>query len=76
VATDAVVPARSGALAALGRAWRALVWFAKGVTGESKYAAYVAHERAAHPDRTPMTERDFWRCVYSEQDANPGARCC
>ncbi|MBF0815759.1 YbdD/YjiX family protein [Microbacterium paludicola] len=76
MATDAVDQTRSGALAALGRAWRGLVWFARGVTGEAKYDAYVAHERAAHPDRDPMTAKEYWRCVYREQDANPGARCC
>ncbi|GAB3268006.1 YbdD/YjiX family protein [Microbacterium lacusdiani] len=76
MATDSAVATRSGALGALGRAWRALAWYAKGLTGESKYGAYVAHERAAHPDRAPLTEREFWRCVYRDQEANPGSRCC
>ena len=74
--TDTVTPARPGVLATLGRAGRAVWWFWKGVTGESKYDAYVAHEKAAHPDRTPMSAGEYWRCVYSEQDVNPGARCC
>lgn len=68
--------ARPSLLAGAGRVWRALAWYAKGLTGESRYADYVAHERAAHPDREPMTEREYWRCVYREQDANPGSRCC
>jgi uncharacterized short protein YbdD (DUF466 family) len=76
VVTDSAARIRPAALAAAGRAWRGLVWFARGVTGESKYDAYVAHERAAHPDREPMSERDYWRCLYREQDANPGSRCC
>lgn len=67
-------PAAAGAL--LARAWRALVWWAKGVTGESKYQAYVDHERRAHPDREPMTERAFWRDEYRRQDASPEGRCC
>lgn len=49
---------------------------AKGVTGESKYQAYVDHERRAHPDREPMSEREFWRDEYRRQDANPEGRCC
>ncbi len=67
-------PATAGAL--LARAWRGVVWWAKGVTGESKYQAYVDHERRVHPDREPMTERDFWRDEYRRQDANPEGRCC
>jgi uncharacterized short protein YbdD (DUF466 family) len=60
----------------LRRAWRALAWYVHGVTGESRYAAYVAHERAHHPEREPLTEREFWRRHYARQDADPGARCC
>ena len=67
-------PAAAGAL--LARAWAGAVWWAKGVTGESRYAAYVAHERRAHPDREPMSEREFWRDEYRRQDANPEGRCC
>jgi len=64
------------ARAALGRAWRAAAWYVRGVTGESRYDAYVAHARAAHPDRPPLSAREYWRRVYREQGANPGARCC
>ncbi|WP_238439569.1 YbdD/YjiX family protein [Microbacterium sp. JZ31] len=75
--TDTRPQVRPTTLAAMaGRGWRALVWFIKGVTGESKYDSYLAHERAVHPDREPMTPAEYWRCVYSEQDANPGSRCC
>jgi len=62
--------------AAIRRAWGAVRWYVRGVTGESRYDAYVAHARAAHPDREPLSARDYWRRVYREQDANPGARCC
>lgn len=58
------------------RAWRWLVWFARGLTGEARYDAYLAHERACHPGREPMTEREFWRDRYRAQDADPGSRCC
>ena len=67
-------PATAGAL--LARAWGGLLWWAKGVTGESKYQAYVTHERRAHPDREPMSERAFWRDEWRRQDANPEGRCC
>ncbi|WP_306231286.1 YbdD/YjiX family protein [Agrococcus beijingensis] len=67
-------PASAGAL--LWRAWDGLVWWAKGVTGESKYQAYLDHEGRVHPDRPVMTEREFWRDEYRRQDANPEGRCC
>jgi len=77
VGTERTAPTRPGPLAgALGRAWRGVAWWVRGVTGEARYDAYVAHERAAHPDREPMTPREFWRGVYREQDAHPGTRCC
>ncbi|MER7796700.1 YbdD/YjiX family protein [Microbacterium sp. NPDC096154] len=75
MATD-TASARLSVRVALGRAWGAVRWYVNGLTGESRYAAYLAHERAAHPDREPMTEREYWRCVYRDQDANPGSRCC
>ena len=43
------------------RAWRAAAWYANGLTGESRYEAYLAHERAAHPERPPLDRRAFWR---------------
>nr|WP_314843183.1 YbdD/YjiX family protein [uncultured Microbacterium sp.] len=58
------------------RAWRAVAWYMNGVTGQSRYAQYVEHERSAHPDCVPVTEREFWRRHYAAQDADPGARCC
>lgn len=67
-------PAPAGAL--LARAWSGLIWFAKGITGESRYDAYVAHERRVHPDREPMDEREFWRDEARRLDAAPEGRCC
>lgn len=58
------------------RVWKAVAWYVNGVTGQSRYADYLAHERERHPDRVPLTEREFWRAHYAQQDADPGARCC
>lgn len=60
----------------LTRAGRAVRWYTADLMGETKYATYVAHLRAHHPDREPVSERQFWREHYAAQDANPGARCC
>lgn len=62
--------------ARLVRAVRAVAWYVNGITGQSRYVRYLEHERAVHPDRAPLTEREFWRRHYAEQDADPGARCC
>lgn len=66
----------AAAVALLARAGRAVHWYAKGLTGESRYDAYVAHERRAHPDREPMSRDAFWRADARWQDANPQGRCC
>ncbi|GAA1850260.1 YbdD/YjiX family protein [Myceligenerans crystallogenes] len=58
------------------RAWRALVWYVQGVTGEGDYERYVAHLRRVHPDRPVPSAREFWRHRYAEQGARPNARCC
>ncbi|WP_091231482.1 YbdD/YjiX family protein [Microbacterium sp. 3J1] len=58
------------------RVWHAVAWYLNGLTGQSRYADYVAHERSQHPDREPLSEREFWRRHYASQDADPGARCC
>ncbi|MGI6878399.1 YbdD/YjiX family protein [Microbacterium sp. gxy059] len=76
MATDLATIRPGALLRALGRGWRAVRWYVNGLTGQSRYADYVAHERVAHPDRAPLSERDFWRRVYRDQDANPGSRCC
>lgn len=58
------------------RTWQAVRWWVRQLSGEGRYDAYVAHHRAHHPERAPMTEREFWRAEYARQDANPGSRCC
>ncbi|WP_456285725.1 YbdD/YjiX family protein [Microbacterium sp. JZ70] len=50
--------------------------FVSGMTGQSRYAAYLAHERERHPDGEPLTEREFWREIHRAQDLDPGGRCC
>lgn len=73
-------PVREGMLSRAGRALtaaaRAVRWYATNLMGETAYATYVEHHRRTHPDSEPMSEREFWRRRYAEQDANPGSRCC
>lgn len=62
--------------AAAVRAVRSVWWYLTNLTGETAYARYVEHHRRGHPGEQPLSEREFWRRRYAEQDADPGARCC
>jgi len=46
------------------------------IIGAPNYAAYLAHVREHHPDRTPMTEEEFRRDRLSARYSRPGSRCC
>lgn len=74
--TDAVAGPMHAIAAFIGRAGRGIRWYVTNLMGDSAYATYVAHQRRQHPDREPMTERQFWRQKMDDQDRNPGARCC
>ena len=58
------------------RAWRAVVWYVRGLTGESDYDTYVAHLRKHHPGQIPPTVAEYWRQRYADEGANPSGRCC
>ena len=60
----------------IGRAWRATAWYVRGLTGESRYETYLAHERVEHPHRPPMQRTQFWREYHAWQDSHPQGRCC
>ncbi len=56
--------------------WKEFRRFARGVLGSDAYDKYVHHHRITGCTHPLMTEREFWRAKYREQDENPGARCC
>ncbi|NDZ93990.1 YbdD/YjiX family protein [Streptomyces sp. SID6673] len=58
------------------RGWQAVSWYVGSVMGDRDYARYLEHAARTHPDRPPLSEREYWRHRYAEQDRNPGARCC
>ncbi|MFH5823982.1 YbdD/YjiX family protein [Georgenia sp. AZ-5] len=62
--------------AALGRGLRAVRWYVTTVMGDHDYARYAAHRRRVHPDAPVVSEKEFWRRRWAEQDADPAARCC
>lgn len=58
------------------RFWNRLVQTARLSIGVGDYEAYVAHQRAQHPDQPLMSYAEFFR---SRQDARYGkgtSRCC
>lgn len=46
------------------------------IIGAPDYAVYLAHVRARHPDREPMSEQDFVAERLNARYEKPGARCC
>ncbi len=46
------------------------------IIGAPDYAAYVAHVRAHHPEREPLSERQFTEERLAARYEKPGARCC
>jgi len=58
------------------RAWRAGVRWIRGISGLDAYDRYLRHAAAAHPDESPLSEAEFWRCRWDDDSKNPKARCC
>jgi len=50
--------------------------FARGILGSDAYDKYLTHHRVTGCAHAPMTEREFWRWKYAQQDASPEGRCC
>lgn len=44
--------------------------------GMPDYPRYLEHQRAHHPDRPVMSEKEFVRCELERKYAGGGARCC
>lgn len=46
------------------------------IIGAPDYAAYLAHVREAHPERTPLSEPEFQQDRLTARYSRPGSRCC
>lgn len=59
-----------------------LTWWERAATtlrriiGAPDYAAYVAHVKECHPDRAPLSEREFVAERLKSRYETPGNRCC
>jgi uncharacterized short protein YbdD (DUF466 family) len=46
------------------------------VVGAPDYARYLAHQRARHPDATPLSREEFVRERERARYEGTGSRCC
>jgi uncharacterized short protein YbdD (DUF466 family) len=54
---------------------RALVAL-RAIIGAPDYARYLAHQRAKHPDTTPLSRQEFARERERARYEGTGSRCC
>jgi uncharacterized short protein YbdD (DUF466 family) len=59
-------------LSALSRLHSAL----KQITGMPDYSRYLAHMAERHPDRGPMSEREFFEQYVNARYGDGASRCC
>jgi uncharacterized short protein YbdD (DUF466 family) len=60
----------------LRRGFGAVRWYVGSVMGDNSYERYLVHHRVHDESAEPMSERDYWRTRYRNQDRNPQGRCC
>lgn len=73
LATRAAPPRRGAALGAwLLRAAAVL----RRIIGAPDYEAYLAHMARRHPERTPLTQRQYEQRCLTDRYSRPGSRCC
>ena len=53
------------------KAWELL----REMTGDAAYERYRQHLRARHPDRRPLSPREFYLARLNEKYSRP-SRCC
>ena len=59
------------ALQAVRASWR----FLRALSRDDAYESYLAHQRQAHPDHSPLSRRDFY--LREQQRKGRGiSRCC
>jgi uncharacterized short protein YbdD (DUF466 family) len=58
------------------RGWDAARWYVREVMGDNAYQRYLDHHSSHDPTAAPLSERDYWRTRYRDQEARPQGRCC
>jgi len=70
------MPASPGDRARAGDTVRRALTALRRVLGMPDYRAYLAHLRAAHPERPVPTEREFYEEYVRARYADGPTRCC
>jgi len=70
--TDVVTEPRATHTPLLARALRVV----RTIVGAPDYARYLAHQRAKHPDATPLSREEFARERERARYEGTGNRCC
>ena len=58
------------------RAGRAVVWYAREVSGEARYEHYVERFAREHPGEEPLSERAYLRAREEHERLHPNTSCC
>ena len=66
----------SAAAAPHPRWWERAAATLRRIIGAPDYAVYVAHVKACHPDRAPLSEKEFMTERLKSRYETPGNRCC
>ncbi|HZH43621.1 MAG TPA: CstA-like transporter-associated (seleno)protein [Lysobacter sp.] len=56
--------------------WRIACQTARMAIGVPDYDAYVAHVRDSHPERMPMSRKEFFRERMTARYGRGRSRCC
>ena len=70
--TDTAAPTRAPHSRFVARALGAL----RTIVGAPDYARYLAHQRAMHPNATPLSREEFARERERARYEGTGSRCC
>lgn len=68
--------ARVGTRERISEVLREVRRIARGILGSDAYDTYLTHHRVTGCAHAPLSEREFWRVKYAEEDRNPRGRCC
>jgi uncharacterized short protein YbdD (DUF466 family) len=62
-----------GRIAEIGRQ---IGWYWGSLMGDNHYRRYLAHHARTHPDKTVLTEQQYWQMRHAATESNPNPRCC
>jgi uncharacterized short protein YbdD (DUF466 family) len=61
---------------AVRKALRAVLWYARELTGEAEYDRYCQHHRRRHPQAPVPTRREYQLLRTLRRECESPGRCC